>query len=446
MAAKSAVSRKEGVKMRPWEDSVKELPDIRSGRINPYGIKYAIVLGTRPEIIKMAPIIKELKQRGIQHIVIHSGQHYSPIMDSDIFEDLNLPKPDYNMKVGSDSREKQIERIRKSLIRILRHEEPDIVLLQGDTNTVLAGAYAALDLSIEVGHVEAGLRSYDRRMPEEKNRVLTDSISDYLFAPTCQSKENLLREGFKEENIYVTGNTIVDAIFQNLSMVSGNSHIAGKLRRRLNTPEYILLTLHRPSNVDSEAQLSRILREIAKIPVKYGLGIIFPMHPRTRKMITKYQLWKMITRTQGILAIKPIDFLDCLELESKARLVMTDSGGLQEESCILGVPCITLRENTERPETLEIGSNILIGKEYDRLLDYVGESLKKGNGWKNPYGDGKAAKKIVKIVQDSWRRRGHQKENSELVGKTLSSLRMSGEKSLLLAEPQRESHFFKTRT
>lgn len=403
--------------MRFWKDYSQRMPDIRPGRISSYGIKYAIVLGTRPEIIKMAPIIKELKQRGIQHIVIHSGQHYSPIMDSDIFKNLNLAQPDYNLKIGSDSRKKQIERIRKGLIRVLRHEEPDIVLLQGDTNTVLAGAYAALDLGIGVGHVEAGLRSYDRRMPEEINRILTDSISDYLFAPTCQSKENLLREGFKEKNIYVTGNTIVDATFQNLSIVSRNSHIAGKLRRRLNTPEYVLLTLHRPSNVDSRAQLSRILREIAKIPVKYGLEIIFPMHPRTRKMITKYQLWKMIARTQGILAIKAIDFLDCLQLESKARLVMTDSGGLQEESCILGVPCITLRENTERPETIKVGSNILIGKEYDRLLDYVGESLKKGNGWKNPYGDGKTAKRIVKIVQDSWRRGGRRENYPKTKGK-----------------------------
>ncbi|MEE8180048.1 MAG: UDP-N-acetylglucosamine 2-epimerase (non-hydrolyzing) [bacterium] len=442
MAAKSAISRKEGIKMRLWKDSYPRMPDIRPGRISLYGVKYAIVLGTRPEIIKMAPIIKELKQRGIQHIVIHSGQHYSPIMDSDIFKDLNLRQPDYNLKVGSDSREKQIERIRKSLIRVLRHEEPDIVLVQGDTNTVLAGAYAAVDLGIEVGHIEAGLRSYDRRMPEEINRILTDSVSNYLFAPTCQSKENLLREGFKEENIYVTGNTIVDAILQNLSMVSRNSHIAAKLRRRLNTPEYVLLTLHRPSNVDSRAQLSRILREIVKIPVKYGLEIIFPMHPRTRKMISKYQLWKMIARTQGILATKAIDFLDCLELESKERLVMTDSGGLQEESCILRVPCITLRENTERPETLEIGSNILMGKRYDRLLDYVAESLKKGNDWKNPYGDGKAAKRIVKIVQNNW----HRGDNSERVGKALFALPMSSEKSLLSAEPQRISSFFKTRT
>lgn len=390
--------------MRYWEDSAKELPDIRPGRISSYGIKYAIVLGTRPEIIKMAPIIKELKQRGIQHIVIHSGQHYSPIMDSDIFKDLNLPQPDYNLKIGSDSREKQIERIRKSLIRVLRHEEPDIVLVQGDTNTVLAGTYAAFDLGIEVGHVEAGLRSYDRRMPEEINRIHTDAISDYLFVPTCQSKENLLREGIKENKIYVTGNTIVDATFQNLSISSRNSYTTGNLIRRLNTSGYILLTLHRPSNVDSRTQLRRILKEIAKIPVKYGLEIIFPMHPRTRKMISKYQLWRWVARNQGILATEVVSCLDCLQLQSKAKLVMTDSGGLQEESCILGVPCITLRENTERPETIKVGSNILIGKEYDRLLDHVGESLKKGNGWKNPYGDGKTAKRIVRIVQDSWRR------------------------------------------
>lgn len=432
--------------MRYWEDSAEEVSDIRPRRIRSHRRKYAIVLGTRPEIIKMAPVIKELKRRGIQQIVVHSGQHYSPTMDSDIFKDLNLPQPDYNLKVGSDSREKQIERIRKSLEKVLRHEEPDIVLVQGDTNTVLAGAYAAFNLGIEVGHVEAGLRSYDKRMPEERNRVLTDSISDYLFTPTRQSKENLLKEGIKENKIYVTGNTVVDATLQNLSISNRNSHIVRSLRRRLNTSEYVLLTLHRPGNVDSRAQLRRILKEIAKIPKEYGLEIIFPMHPRTRKMISEYQLWRWVARTQGILVTEVVGCLDCLQLQSKARLIMTDSGGLQEESCILGVPCITLRENTERPETLEVGSNILIGKEYDRLLDYVGESLKKGNGWKNPYGDGKTAQRIVRIVQNNWRRRGHQKKNSELVGKALFALPMSREKSLLVAEPGRESHFLKTRT
>ncbi|GAH63508.1 unnamed protein product, partial [marine sediment metagenome] len=183
--------------MKSWEYSARELPDIRLERINSYRRKYAVIVGTRPEIIKMAPVIRELKQRGMQHIVIHSGQHYSLTMNSDIFQDLDLSRPDYNLKVASDSHRKQIERIRESLKKVLRDEEPDIVLVQGDTNTVLAGAYAAFDLGIEVGHVEAGLRSYDRRMPEEINRVLTDSISDYLFAPTGQSKENLLKEGIK---------------------------------------------------------------------------------------------------------------------------------------------------------------------------------------------------------------------------------------------------------
>jgi len=389
--------------MRPWEDSAKELLDIRPRRTRLYRRKYAIVVGTRPEIIKMAPVIRELERQSIQHIVIHSGQHYSLTMDSDIFRDLDLSQPDYNLKIGSDSRKKQIKRIRKSLEKVLRHEEPDIVLVQGDTNTVLAGAYAAFDLGIEVGHVEAGLRSYDKGMPEERNRILTDAISDYLFAPTWQSKENLLKEGIKENKIYVTGNTIVDATFQNLSISSRNSYTVRNLIGRLNTSGYVLLTLHRPGNVDSRAQLRRILKEIAKIPKEYGLEIIFPVHPRTRKMISEYRLWRWVARTQGILITEVVGCLDCLQLQSKAKLVMTDSGGLQEESCILGVPCITLRENTERPETLEVGSNILVGKEYDRLLDYVGESLKKGNGWKNPYGDGKTAKRIVRIVQNSWR-------------------------------------------
>jgi len=363
-------------------------------------MKYAIVLGTRPEIIKMAPIIKELEQQGLDHIIVHSGQHYSLHMDSVIFKDLDLAKPDYNLKVGSSSREKQIRHITKGLKRIFEDEKPDIVLVQGDTNTVLSGAYAASRTGIRVSHVEAGLRSYDRRMPEEINRVLTDRIADYLFAPTSQSKENLLAEGIEENKIYITGNTVVDATLQNLEISSRGSHNAKSLISQLNTTDYVFLTLHRQSNVNSKKQLTIILEQIVKVPRKCGLEIVFPLHPRTKKMISKHNLGRYIERRKGIIAAEAVGYLDCLYLESKAKLVMTDSGGLQEESCILGVPCITLRENTERPETLEVGSNTLMGKEYHKLIDYVGRSLRKGNNWKNPYGDGKAAERIVGIIQN----------------------------------------------
>ncbi len=388
--------------MRYLENIEKKSRNTLPKKIGLYKIKYAIVLGTRPEIIKMAPIIRELEREGLDYIIVHSGQHYSANMNSDIFKDLNLPKPDYNLKVGSNSRRKQIEKIKKCLKNVFRDERPDIVLVQGDTNTVLAGAYAASNMGIKVGHVEAGLRSHDRRMPEEINRILTDRISDYLFAPTSQSKENLSKEGIEEDKIYVTGNTVVDATLQHLEISNHNGHNAKSLIERLNTSDYVFLTLHRQSNVDSKTQLKIILGEIVKIPKEYGLEIIFPIHPRTKKMISKYNLARYVESSKGIFTTEAVGYLDCLQLESKAKLIMTDSGGLQEESCILGVPCITLRENTERPETLEVGSNILIGKEYHKLLDYVGKSLKKGNNWENPYGDGETAKKIVEIIQNNW--------------------------------------------
>ena len=397
------LQRLDAYKMRHLEDIEGKPTNIMPQKIRlPKGkkTKYAIVLGTRPEIIKMAPIIKELEQRGLDYVIVHSGQHYSPNMDSDIFEDLNLLKPRYNLKVGSSSRKKQIREIKKRLKKVLEDEKPDIVLVEGDTNTVVAGAYAASNLGIKVGHVEAGLRSYDKRMPEEINRILTDRISDYLFAPTLRSKENLLEEGIEENKIYIIGNTIVDATLQNLEISNHDSHYAKGLIGRLNTSDYIFLTLHRQSNVDSKTQLTIILEEIVKIPKEYGLEIVFPLHPRTKKMISKYNLGRYVERSKGILATQAVGYLDCLQLESKAKLIMTDSGGLQEESCILGVPCITLRENTERPETVEVGSNTLIGKEYHKLLDCVGKSLKKGNNWKNPYGDGKTAEKIVEIIQN----------------------------------------------
>ncbi len=389
-----------GIRMRPLENIEGKSRNIIPRKIGSHNIKYAIVLGTRPEIIKMAPIIKELEQQGLDHIIVHSGQHYSLHMDSAIFEDLNLPKPNYNLEAGSKSRKKQIRHITKGLKKMFEDEKADIVLVQGDTNTVLSGAYAASEMRITVRHVEAGLRSYDRRMPEEINRVLTDHISNYLFAPTSRSKGNLLAEGIEGNKIYITGNTIVDATLENLEVSNHDSHDAKSLIGQLDTPDYIFLTLHRQSNVDSKKQFTTILEQIAKIREEYGLEIVFPLHRRTRKMISKHSLGRYIERRKGILAAEAVGYLDCLQLESKAKLVMTDSGGLQEESCILGVPCITLRENTERPETLEVGSNTLIGKEYHKLIDYVGRSLRKGNGWNNPYGDGRAAKRIVGIIQN----------------------------------------------
>lgn len=275
-----------GHEERVWEKTARtderELPTSQQPRKRPVAsgrqaglhkrmrIKYAIVLGTRPEIVKMAPLIKELERQDLDYLVVHSGQHYSPNMDSNIFMDLDLPTPLYNLGVGSASRRTQIRRIRRTLRNLFEREHPDIVLVEGDTNTVLAVAYAARDAGIRVGHVEAGLRSYDRKMPEEINRLLADRVSDYLFAPTLRSKENLLKEGIREDKIHVTGNTIVDATLANLEISNQKSNVARGLIETLNGSGYILLTLHRQSNVDPRKRLRALLQEIAKIP-KYGL-------------------------------------------------------------------------------------------------------------------------------------------------------------------------------
>jgi UDP-N-acetylglucosamine 2-epimerase (non-hydrolysing) len=351
----------------------------------------AIVLGTRPEIIKMSPVIRECKQQKLDYFILHTGQHYSYEMDKVFFEELELPQPAYNLDVGSGTHAEQIGKILIGTENILMKEKPDIVLVLGDTNTVLAGALAAAKLQIKVGHVEAGLRSYDRTMPEEINRVLTDHISDYLFPPTETAKGNLLREGIQEDKIFVTGNTIVDAVYQNLKIAKRKADVLEKLD--LKPKEYFLVTAHRQENVDVKVRLKGMLEGLELIRKEFSLPVIFSVHPRTQSRIKEFGL-----SLDGINAINPMGFLEFLQLESNARLILTDSGGVQEEACILGVPCVTLRDNTERPETIEAGSNILAGADPNRILEYTELMLTKESGWKNPFGDGKAGKKIMEIL------------------------------------------------
>jgi len=352
-------------------------------------MKISIILGTRPEIIKMSPIIRECEKTELNYFILHTGQHYSYNMDKSFFEQLNLPSPNYNLEVGSSTHGAQTGRMLAGIEKILLAEKPDVVLVEGDTNTVLAGALAASKLHIKIGHVEAGLRSFYREMPEEINRVLTDHCSDYLFAPTMNARENLLREGVDEEKIFVTGNTIVDAVYQNLKLVE-NIEISVDVTPR----EYILVTSHREENVDVQHRFKGIIKGLELVYREYGLPIIYPIHPRARKMLNSFGF-----KTNGIKLIDPVDYLTFLYLESKARVVLTDSGGVQEETCILGVPCVTLRDNTERPETIEVGSNILVGTNPSRILEGVGIMMNKDNGWVNPYGDGKASRKIVDILE-----------------------------------------------
>ncbi|NMC88253.1 MAG: UDP-N-acetylglucosamine 2-epimerase (non-hydrolyzing) [Methanomicrobiales archaeon] len=349
----------------------------------------AVVLGTRPEIIKMSPIIRLLREKQEDFFVIHSGQHYSYNMDKIFFEELELPAPEFHLDVGSGSHGEQTAKILAETERILIQERPDTVLVQGDTNTVLAGALAAVKLHIDVGHVEAGLRSHDRRMPEEVNRVLTDHMSEYLFAPTQEAKKNAVLERIAADKIYITGNTIVDSVQQNLKVAGNYRKILDELS--LKQENYFLVTAHRQENVDDKFRLRNLLKALEALHEKYSIPVIFPMHPRTKKRIQEYQL----EVPEGITIIQPTGFLEFLILEANARLVLTDSGGIQEETCILRVPCITLRENTERPETLEVGSTILAGVTPEEIMRAVETMLERETNWINPFGDGHAAQNII---------------------------------------------------
>jgi UDP-N-acetylglucosamine 2-epimerase (non-hydrolysing) len=349
-------------------------------------VKVAVILGTRPEIIKMSPVIRELENQGLDYFILHTNQHYSYKMDRIFFEQLHLPEPKYNLNVGSGTHAEETGKMLMGIEKTLHSEKPNVILVEGDTNTVLAGALAACKLMIKVGHVEAGLRSYDREMPEEINRLLTDHISDHLFAPTQKAKENLLKEGISENKIFVTGNTIVDAVLQNIKLTKDNNSFCPS--------EYFLATLHRQENVDNEKRLQKIIKGLELVAEHFQIPIIYSIHPRTKKKTAQFN----IHFDKKIKLIEPLDYFAFLKLLSKAKLVFTDSGGVQEEACILKVPCVTLRYNTERPETLEVGSNVLAGVEPESVLEKAILMINKKRAWENPFGDGNAAKKIVKII------------------------------------------------
>ncbi|MBA2853788.1 UDP-N-acetylglucosamine 2-epimerase (non-hydrolyzing) [Methanococcus maripaludis] len=358
--------------------------------------KIGIILGTRPEIIKMSPVIRELTTKNF--FLIHTNQHYSENMDKIFFEELNLKKPDYNLNIGSGSHGDQTGRMLIEIEKVLLKEKPDLVLVQGDTNTVLAGALAASKLGVKIGHIEAGLRSFDRKMPEETNRVLTDHISEFLFAPTETAAKNILNEGISGEKIHIVGNTIVDATIQNLKIAEKNEKVCKFISELTKNEKYFLLTLHRAENTDSFEILSKLVDSINKLSKKYEKNIIFPIHPRTHKKLTEFGLINALENNPLIKIIEPVGYLEFLGLEKNAELIITDSGGLQEEACILNVPCVTLRENTERPETLDVNSNILAGSDPENILNCVEKMLKSDKHWNNPFGDGNSGKIIVDIV------------------------------------------------
>ena len=358
-------------------------------------MKIGIIVGTRPEIIKMAPVIRECQKRGIPYFIIHSNQHYSEEMDSVFFKELKLPAPHYNLGVGSGLHSNQTGNILIEMEPILIQEKPDVVLVQGDTNTVLSGALAASKLDIKVGHIEAGLRSYDRTMPEETNRIMTDHISDFLFAVGPNQHAILAKEGIDLNKIFTVGNTVSDSLFQHLDISASTSTILTDLD--VESGNFFLVTAHRASNVDVMANLMELLALFDKLHAKYSQTIVWPIHPRTQAKLKEFG----IELPSYLKLIPPIGYLDFIQLQKHAQLILTDSGGIQEEACLLGVPCITLRENTERPESIEVGANVLVGRDADKALAAADKWLSTTSGdfnWKNPFGDGHVAELILDII------------------------------------------------
>ncbi|WP_138004364.1 non-hydrolyzing UDP-N-acetylglucosamine 2-epimerase [Halalkalirubrum salinum] len=351
----------------------------------------AIVLGTRPEIIKLAPVVRACEAGEIQYTLIHTGQHYSKSMDEVFFDQLELPAPNYNLAVGSAGHGRQTGQMLIELEEILETIQPSTVLVQGDTNSVLAGALAAGKLDVTVGHVEAGLRSFDRDMPEELNRVVADHVADRLYAPTDRSRQQLRDEGIPHDRITVTGNTIVDAVSQHRGIAAERSSICAELDI---TDDFFILTAHRAENVDDPDRFERLLEGVGRAAAAHETEVIYPIHPRSAKRLETFGL----TVPDRIRTVEPLDYLDFLRLESAAALILTDSGGVQEEACILGVPCVTLRDSTERPETISVGANRLCPPDGGEIQEAVLEALFTDRSWDPPFGDGTAGRRIVEDV------------------------------------------------
>lgn len=354
------------------------------------------VLGTRPELIKTAPVIHELQRRGAAFSLVHTGQHYSRSLDEVFFRDLELPPPDVNLQVGSLPAAHQVAKILTGVADALPGFHPRIVVVQGDTNSVLGGALAAHKLGVPVAHLEAGLRSDDWEMPEEGNRVLAGRVAALHFCPTPLQAARLASEGITR-GVHVVGNTVVDA---SLAFAQRASHLSNvKETLGLATRPYALLTLHRPSNVDSERRLRALLLGVAELAQARGLVVVFPVHPRTSDLIRRFELGSLMGAP--FLSCEPLGYLDMLQLLQGARIALTDSGGLQEEACTLKVPCVTLRSNTERPETITVGANRLCdAADAITLGNAVDDMLAVRPTWQNPFGDGRAAVRVVDLLLD----------------------------------------------
>jgi UDP-N-acetylglucosamine 2-epimerase (non-hydrolysing) len=364
------------------------------------------VVGARPNFMKIAPLVEELKKfPDVEHCLVHSGQHYDELLSGNFFADLGLPTPDINLQVGSGSHAVQTAEIMKRLEPVLLDYEPQMVVVVGDVNSTIAAALTAVKLGIDVAHVEAGLRSFDLSMPEEINRKLTDAISSLLFVTEQSGIDNLQNEGVPAERIFLVGNVMIDCLLRHRE-AAAQSAILGRLGMCLNGSGYRpygVLTLHRPSNVDDPKTLESILHAANVLAMK--IPFFFPIHPRTRKNLESFGLTRYFAGPEsggvGIVPLDPLGYLEFLSLNDQARIVLTDSGGVQEETTALGVPCLTLRESTERPVTVEHGSNQVVGVNPDRILaaaqSIIENPLRASR--RPPLWDGHAATRIVAILR-----------------------------------------------
>ena len=347
-------------------------------------MKVLSVVGARPQFVKCAPVSREVRKVH-EEVLVHTGQHYDYLLSEVFFCDLGIPTPDYHLEIGSGSHGVQTGRMLAAIEEVIAKEEPEIVLVYGDTNSTLAGALAAAKMHVPVAHVEAGLRSFDRRMPEEVNRILTDHCSDLLFCPTATAVRNLAAEGVTA-GVHLTGDVMVDALRENLPLAQERSTV--DLPRK----GYYLATVHRASNTDDPAALRAIMEAFARLDAP----VIFPVHPRTQKKLAGYGIEPAV----NVRVVEPLPYFDMLALLSGARAVLTDSGGVQKEAYILEVPCVTLRENTEWVETIEDGWNVLVGADTNRIVaeaEKVGDARRRHSA---RFGDGHAAERIAAIIRE----------------------------------------------
>jgi UDP-N-acetylglucosamine 2-epimerase (non-hydrolysing) len=357
------------------------------------------IVGARPNFMKMAPLLREMRRYpDIVSTLVHTGQHYDDAMAGQFFRDLDLPTPDISLEVGSGSHAVQTAEVMKRLEPVLKEIQPHLVLVVGDVNSTVAAAITAVKMGIAVAHVEAGLRSFDRTMPEEINRLLTDAISDYLFVTEESGCENLLREGVDRARIHMVGNVMIDSLDQSRAVWERSDVIT---RLGVSRGDYGVVTLHRPSNVDDPATLRGLVKALSEIG--RHVPLVFPVHPRTRTRLEAMEAETESSAAGGARYVAPLGYLDFLALVAGARIVLTDSGGLQEETTALGVPCLTLRENTERPVTVARGTNRIVGTSPDRIVPEAMRVLSEGRPAvsRPPLWDGRAAERIVAIIRQA---------------------------------------------